>query len=151
MISKNFNLELKGLATIKRPIIHMDFEPMWGEWIIGEEDDSKVFFRRNVSDVVMVGSLHRYTGELIAHNQSFFEKGGTRTAYVKMLCKTAFGNIVERPKISKIMIGIDTRFKTAVHEVCDPFHIKILLHQPEPLGYNLELSQLLYRRQTLCL
>ena len=86
---KNLNLELKGLVTIDRPIIHMDFEPMWGEWIIEKEDDSQVFFRRNISNVEMVGSLHRYTGELIAQNQSFFKKDGTRTAYVKMLCKTA--------------------------------------------------------------
>lgn len=84
----NLNLELKGLVTIDRPIIHMDFEPMWGEWIIRKEDDSKVFFQRNISDVEMVGSLHRYTGELITHNQSYFEKDGTRTAHVNMLCKT---------------------------------------------------------------
>jgi len=88
-VEKNFNLELKGLVTIDRPIIHMDFQPMWGEWIIRKEDDSKVFFRRNVSDVEMVGSLHRYTGELIAHNQSFFEQDGTSSFYLKMLCKIA--------------------------------------------------------------
>jgi len=32
----------------------------------------------------MVGSLHRYTGELIAHNESFQSDG--LTVYVRMSC-----------------------------------------------------------------
>ena len=79
--------ELKGLVTIDRPLIDMDFEPIWVPWRIYKETDSRVYFKSLQSGVMMVGSLHRYTGKLIAYNETFFEKDGTNTVYVNMLCK----------------------------------------------------------------
>ena len=81
---RDLKRELDGLVTVEDTEIFIDFQPMSGTWAITKKEDSQIQFSALRSGIMMVGSLHRYTGELIAHNESFQSDGFT--VYVHMSC-----------------------------------------------------------------
>ena len=84
---KNLEVRLDGQMLVDRPFIKIEIDPFLGmEWTINKEDDERVYFSGNNSGVNMIGSVHRYTGELIAHNDSAI-KGGKLNIYLKMICR----------------------------------------------------------------
>jgi len=78
-VTQALKFESKTVVIVDHPVVWMDLELMEGQWLIEKETDSRIFFRRNISDIEMVGSLNRYTGELILHNESWMEDGRWKT------------------------------------------------------------------------